>query len=47
MIENEVVDLVPSLDDRQLADLIYQLDQDISRAEADALAFEGFFGLAG
>lgn len=36
VIENEVVDLVPSLDDRQLADLIYRLDQDISRAEAEA-----------
>ncbi|MCA6108056.1 hypothetical protein [Bradyrhizobium cenepequi] len=49
VIENEAVDLVPLLDDRQLADLIYQLDRDVERAEAeiDRQALERFFDLTG
>ncbi|MCK1634690.1 hypothetical protein [Bradyrhizobium sp. 162] len=30
LIENKQVDMVPSLDDRRLADLIYQLDRDVA-----------------
>ena len=35
VIENEAVDLVPSLGDRELADLIYQLDRDVALAEEE------------
>lgn len=35
VMENEAVDLVPSLDDRQLADLIYQLDRDVASAQEE------------
>ncbi|MGN8544600.1 hypothetical protein ACQPTN_06110 [Bradyrhizobium sp. 13971] len=36
MIEHEAFDLVPSLNDRDLADLVYQLDRDVSRAQTEA-----------
>ncbi|OSI24906.1 hypothetical protein BST65_17270 [Bradyrhizobium canariense] len=35
VIEGEAFDLVPSLDDRQLADLFYQLDRDVLRAQTE------------
>ncbi|OPY99237.1 hypothetical protein A5906_26270 [Bradyrhizobium sacchari] len=35
VIENEAVDLVPSLGDRELADLIYRLDHDVALAEEE------------
>ncbi|WP_146991673.1 hypothetical protein [Bradyrhizobium macuxiense] len=35
VIENEAFDLVPSLDDRELADLVYQLDHDVLRAQKE------------
>lgn len=35
VIEGEAFDLVPSLNDRDLADLIYQLDRDVQRAETE------------
>lgn len=46
VIENEAVDLMPSLDDRQLADLIYQLDRDVACAgeETDRKALDRWFG---
>ncbi|WP_156947597.1 hypothetical protein [Bradyrhizobium sp. WSM3983] len=49
VIENEAVDLVPSLDDRHLADLIYQLDRDVARAEeeTDRQALDRWFGGGG
>lgn len=49
VIENEAVDLVPSLDDRHLADLIYQLDRDVVRAEGetDRQALDRWFGGGG
>ncbi|PDT73968.1 hypothetical protein CO675_27710 [Bradyrhizobium sp. C9] len=36
VIEHEAFDLVPSLNDRDLADLVYQLDRDVSRAQTEA-----------
>lgn len=35
MIEGEAFDLVPALSDRDLADLVYQLDRDVQRAETE------------
>lgn len=35
VIEGEAFDLVPSLNDRDLADLIYQLDRDVQRAQTE------------
>lgn len=35
VIEGEAFDLVPSLNDRDLADLIYQLNRDVQRAETE------------
>ncbi|WP_316397932.1 hypothetical protein [Bradyrhizobium sp. 33ap4] len=36
VIEHEAFVLVPSLNDRDLADLVYQLDRDVSRAQTEA-----------
>ncbi|WOH63685.1 hypothetical protein [Bradyrhizobium sp. BWA-3-5] len=35
VIEGEAFDLVPSLNDGDLADLVYQLDRDVQRAEGE------------
>lgn len=35
VIEREAFDLVPALSDRDLADLVYQLDRDVQRAETE------------
>jgi hypothetical protein len=35
VIEGEAFDLVPSLDDRELADLVYKLDRDVQRAQTE------------
>ena len=46
MIEGEAFDLVPSLNDGDLADLLYQLDRDVQRAQAetDERALDQFLG---
>ncbi|MCK1420919.1 MULTISPECIES: hypothetical protein [unclassified Bradyrhizobium] len=46
VIEGEAFDLVPSLNDGDLADLVYQLDRDVQRAQAetDDRALDQFLG---
>ena len=46
VIEGEAFDLVPSLNDGDLADLLYQLDRDVQRAQAetDERALDQFLG---
>jgi len=45
VIENEIIGLVPDLDDRQMADLMFQLDCDAQRADASRRA-KGTCGLS-